>query len=132
MNIVIIEGRLTRDPEFRANNTTNVAKFTVAVDRDRQAKEGEPDADFIQCAAFGKLAEFVDKWFVKGKGIAVQGRISTGSYTNKDGNTVRTTEVICDRIHFPVSSPKTEAKQGDDTQMPLPGFERITDDDIPF
>ena len=89
MNKVILIGRIVRDPEVRyggANNTA-VARYTLAVDR-KYKKDGEPTADFINCVVFGKLAEFAEKYLKKGTKIAVTGRIQTGSYKNKDGNTV--------------------------------------------
>lgn len=133
INNVVIEGRLTKDPEIRAmENGTSVAKFSLAVDRDIPSKDGEKKADFINCVAFGKTAEFIDKWFNKGKGIAVVGRIQTGSYTNKDGAKVYTTEVVADRVIFPVGG-KQEKREEADEQIRIPeGFEHIDEDDIPF
>lgn len=102
MNKVILMGRLTRDPEIRVSVATNVttAKFTLAVDR-KYKKEGEQQtADFISCTAFGKTAEFIERYFHQGTKIMVVGRIQTGSYTNKDGNKVYTTDVVVEECEF--------------------------------
>lgn len=102
MNKVILMGRLTRDPEVRysqGENSTAVARYTLAVDR-RFKRDGEPDADFISCVAFGKIAELAEKYFHKGIKIVVTGRIQTGSYTNKDGVKVYTTDVIVEEQEF--------------------------------
>ena len=102
MNKVILMGRLTRDPDVRysaGENATAVARYTLAVDR-RFRRDGENNADFIGCVAFGKSAEFAEKYFRKGTKIAVTGRIQTGSYTNKDGVKVYTTDVVVEEQEF--------------------------------
>lgn len=102
MNKVILMGRLTRDPEIRVSVATNVttAKFTLAVDR-KYKKEGEQQtADFVSCTAFGKTAEFIERYLHQGTKIMVVGRIQTGSYTNKDGNKVYTTDVVVEECEF--------------------------------
>lgn len=102
MNRVIIIGRLTQDVDLRyttGDNPLAVGKFTVAVDR-KFKKEGQLTADFISCAAFGKLAENIEKFFKKGNKICIEGYIQTGSYTNKDGNRVYTTTVIAETMEF--------------------------------
>ena len=96
MNVVILMGRLTADPELRQTDTTTVASYTLAVDRIGKDK----GADFIRCKAFGKSADFTEKYLKKGLKIAVEGRISTGSYTNKEGQKVYTTDVIVNAHHF--------------------------------
>ena len=96
MNKVILMGRLTRDPEMRNSNgesNTAIARYTLAVDR-RYKREGEAGADFISCVAFGRSAEFAEKYFHQGLKVVVIGRIQTGSYTNRDGNKVYTTDVV--------------------------------------
>ena len=96
MNKVILMGRLTRDPEVRysaGDNSTAVARYTLAVNR-RFKRDNEPTADFVPCVAFGKAAEFAEKWFRQGMQVAISGRIQTGSYTNRDGVKVYTTEVV--------------------------------------
>ena len=102
MNKVLLIGRLTRDPEVRysgENNDKTVAKYTLAVER-RFKREGDDNADFVGITAFGKGAEFSEKYLHKGIKIAIIGRIQTGSYTNKDGNKVYTTDVIVDEHEF--------------------------------
>ena len=103
MNKVILVGRLTRDPEIRytsGQNQTAVGRYTLAVDR-RYKKDGdEQTADFINCVTFGKGAEFAEKYFRQGMRVLVSGRIQTGSYVNKDGQKVYTTEVILDDQEF--------------------------------
>ena len=102
MNKVVLVGRLTRDPEVRysqGNNATAVARYTVAVDR-RFKRDGEPTADFIPCVVFGRSAEFAEKYFRQGMRVLVSGRLQTGSYVNKDGQRVYTTEVILDDQEF--------------------------------
>lgn len=105
MNRVILMGRLTRDPEIRytqGENSMAIARFTVAVDRrGRRNDNGDQQtADFISCTAFGRTAEFVQKYFTQGRRILLQGRIQTGSYTNKEGQRVYTTDVIADDVEF--------------------------------
>lgn len=103
MNKVVLIGRLTRDPETRISNggnATATARFSLAVNRKFKNAEGNYDADFINCVAFGKTAEFIEKYFTKGSAMAIVGRIQTGSYTNKDGVKVYTTDVVVDEVEF--------------------------------
>lgn len=95
MNNVSLLGRLVRDPEVRygQNESVSVAKFSLAVER-KWKRDGDPTVDFINCTVFGKSAEFTEKYFRKGMRVAITGRIQTGSYKNKDGQTVFTTEII--------------------------------------
>ena len=102
MNKVILMGRLTRDPEVRysaGNNSMAVARYTLAVDR-RFRRDGESNADFIGCVAFGRSAEFAEKYLRQGTKIVVTGRIQTGSYTNRDGQKVYTTDVVVEDQEF--------------------------------
>ena len=102
MNKVILMGILTRDPEIRysqGERSTAVARYSLAVNRTFK-RDGEPDADFINCVAFGRQAEFAEKYFHKGIRIVITGRIQTGSYTNKDGVRVYTTDIIVDDQEF--------------------------------
>ena len=118
MNKVILVGRLTRNPETRytqGENPTAIARYTLAVDR-RFRREGQPDADFIRCVAFGRAGEFADKYFTQGMRVAVSGRIQTGSYTNRDGVKVYTTEVIVEDQEFAQS--KNEASAAPAPQAP--------------
>ena len=102
MNKVILMGRLTRDPDVKytaGDNPMAIARYTLAVDR-RFKRENEATADFISCIAFGKAAEFAEKYFRQGIRIVVSGRIQTGSYTNRDGNKVYTTDVVVEEQEF--------------------------------
>lgn len=102
MNKVILMGRLTRDPEIRysqGDKPMAIARISLAVDR-KFKQDGQPTADFINCIAFGKTAEVIEKYVAKGTKIAVVGHIQTGSYTNKDGQKVYTTDVVIDELEF--------------------------------
>lgn len=147
MNKTILMGRLTRDPEIRTaagESGTVIARFTLAVNR-RFRRDGEASADFINCVAFGKTAEFIEKYINKGRQICVSGRIQTGSYTNRDGQKIYTTEVVVEEVDF------ADSRRSDDAAdtpadaagaMPAPqaaaapadtgmdGF--AVDEDIPF
>ena len=104
MNSVVLIGRLTRDPEVRysqGENALAIARYTLAVDRRfRRNNDGEQTADFIGCVAFGRSAEFAEKYFRQGLKVVVTGRIQTGSYTNKDGQKVYTTDVVVEEQEF--------------------------------
>lgn len=99
MNKVILLGRLTKDPDTRQTGETTVSRFTLAVNR-RYKKEGGQDADFPNVVTFGKTAEFVNKYLHKGSKIALEGRIVTGSYTDKNGVTRYRTEVVAENVEF--------------------------------
>lgn len=120
MNKVILMGRLTREPEVRwtqGEQATAVARFTVAVDR-RFIKKGEQQtADFISCVAFGRLGEFAEKYLHKGIKIVIIGRIQTGSYTNKEGQRVYTTDIVVEECEFAES----KNSGGDGTGSPFAG-----------
>lgn len=114
MNKVILIGRLTRDPEIRYaqnENGTAVARYSLAVDR-RFKRDGEQDADFIGCVVFGKGAEFAEKYLSKGTKIVITGRIQTGSYTNKDGQRVYTTDVVVEEQEFAESKAASQGNGG--------------------
>ena len=122
MNKVQLVGRLTRDPEIRysqGENATATARFSVAVNRRFKNAEGNYDADFINCVAFGKSAEFVEKYFKKGMAIGLTGRIQTGSYTNKDGQKVYTTDVVVEETEF-VESKGTSSADNSNNSRPAP------------
>lgn len=135
MNNVMLIGRLTRDPEVRyaAQSQMAIARFTIAIDR--PTKQGaEKQADFPQITVFGKQAENVERFLGKGRLVAVQGRIQTGSYQDKDGKTVYTTGVVADRVEFldfAKDNAQRPAQQAQQTQPAPSGFEEI-DIDIPF
>ncbi len=122
MNRVILMGRLTRDPEVRysQDGTISNARYTLAVDRNvsRNANDDQPTADFIGCVCFGRTAEFVEKYLKKGTKIAVEGRIQTGSYTNKEGQRVYTTDVIVDRHEFCESRGASQEVSGTTYEAP--------------
>ena len=102
MNKVVLMGRLTRDPEVRysaGENALAIARYTLAVDR-RFRRDGEATADFINCVSFGRTAEFAEKYFKQGTKIAITGRIQTGSYTNRDGQKIYTTDVVIEEQEF--------------------------------
>ena len=109
MNKVILVGRLTRDPETRQAGETTVTRFSIAVDR-RFKQDGGQAADFPSCVAFGKTAEFISKYFHKGMKIALEGRIQTGDYTDKDGVKHYTTDVIAEAVEF-AERKKEETKE---------------------
>lgn len=110
MNKVILVGRLTADPETRWSTDGNaVTTYTVAVDR-RYKRDGEQSADFIRCVSFGKAAEFAEKYFTKGMRIAVSGHIQTGSYTNREGRVVYTTDVVVEEHEFAQSKGENVAQ----------------------
>lgn len=112
MNKVILMGRLTRDPDVRysaGENGTSVARYTLAVDRRFSRRDGEATADFISCVAFGRSAEFAEKYFHQGLKVVVTGRIQTGSYTNRDGNKVYTTDVVVEDQEFAESKAASQA-----------------------
>ena len=137
MNKVILIGRLTRDPEVRysqGSEPSAVARYSLAVDR-KFKREGEQEADFINCVAFGKNGEFAEKYLHKGVKIAITGRIQTGSYTNKDGVKVYTTDVVVEEHEF------AERKQDNESPAPAPSSNDGSDfmsipeglvDELPF
>ena len=141
MNSVQLVGRLTRDPDVRyTDGGTTVARFTLAVDR-RFKKDGGDEADFISCVAFGKTAEFLEKWFRKGQHLGLTGRIQTGSYVNQEGTKIYTTDVVTENVEF-VESKGASAEDGGSQQRPATvsdlgdGFmnipDGVEDDGLPF
>ena len=148
MNKVILMGRLTRDPDIRysnGENATAVARFTLAVDRRFARRDSEQTADFIGCVAFGRNAEFIEKYFRQGMRVSICGRIQTGSYTNRDGQKVYTTDVVVEEQEFAESKAVSEANRnaGGYQSAPAPspmdaagdGFMNIPDgidEELPF
>ena len=121
MNKVIEMGRLTRDPEVSSSASgTTFARFSIAVDR-RFKREGEADADFFNCSAFGKTAEFIEKYISKGTKVVVCGRLENNNYTNKDGQKVYDVRIMVEEIDFAESKnngqAKTESKGNDVTDF---------------
>ena len=114
MNKVILMGRLTRDPDVRysqGEQASAVARFTLAVDR-RFKRDGEQTADFISCVAFGKTGEFLERYCHQGTKLVIEGRIQTGSYTNKEGNKVYTTDVVAENVEFAESKAAATSNEG--------------------
>lgn len=137
MNKIILIGRLTRDVEMRYgtnNNNTAIARYTLAVNRPYKQNGGQ-EADFLPCIAFGRTAEFAEKYLAKGMRVAIEGRIQTGSYTNRDGQKVYTTDVVVERQEFlekraDNSQPDSGAAESyDDRYMDIPDG---IDDELPF
>lgn len=133
MNRVILSGRLTKDVVL---SDKGVAKFTIASQRSFKNSEGKYDADFVLCTAFGKCAEFISKYFSKGSQICVEGRINTGSYTNKDGNKVFTTDVAVEKAEFVGSKADSQSESTPKADTPkTDGFMNIPEgvnDDLPM
>ena len=122
MNKVILMGRLTRDAEVRysqGENSTAIARFSLAVDRRFRRDGDEQTADFIRCVAFGKSGEFAEKYFHQGTKIVAEGRIQTGSYQDKDGKTVYTTEVVVENQEFAESKATADSNNNYQPQQPV-------------
>ena len=137
MNKVILTGRFTRDPEIKyTNDGTSIARFSIAVNR-RFVKEGsDQKADFLNCIAFGRSAEFIEKYFSKGMKADLSGRMQTGSYTNRDGQKVYTTDVVVDEQEFVESKKNTQPAP---EPAPAGGYEgfmnipdNVEDEGLPF
>ena len=129
MNKVILMGRLTRDPDIRGaqnDDSSAVARFTLAVDR-RFKKEGsDQTADFISCVAFGRTADFMDKYTRQGTKLVIEGRIQTGSYTDRNGNKVYTTDVVAENVEFAESKAAGQSSGGgnyDRNTAPAPAYQ---------
>lgn len=136
MNKVVLMGRLVRDPEVRYSEAGNaVARYTLAVDR-AYKRDNDQTADFIRCVCFAKTAEFAEKYFYKGIKIAITGRIQTGSYTNRDGQTVYTTDVVVENQEFCESRNASSAVPSTQPSPdPADRFMNIPDgidDELPF
>lgn len=130
MNKVILIGRLTKDPDVRQIQNNTVARYTLAVDRKIRKDNADPNAvtaDFISCVAWDRKAEFADMYLKKGTKIAISGRIQTGKYTNKDGQTVYTTDVVIDEQEFCESKAKAEEPADQNGMVSIPD-----DLDVPF
>ncbi len=141
MNKVILMGRLTRDPDVRysqnADGTMAVARYTLAVERKYQKNDNNngQNADFISCVAFGKLGEIAEKYFHQGTKLVIQGHIQTGSYTNKEGQKVYTTDVIIEDQEFAESKSAASSNSRPEPNSQSDGFMNIPDgenDELPF
>ena len=140
MNKVILMGRLTRDPDIRytqpnsAQEQTCIARYSLAVNR-RFNRDGEQKADFISCVAFRRQAEFAEKYLHKGTKIVLAGRIQTGSYTNRDGQKVYTTDVVVEEQEFAESKTAGQIAQQNPAPVSEDGFMEIPDgleEELPF
>lgn len=135
MNKIILVGRIVRDTETRVSqgdNTTYITRYTLAVDR-KFKKDGEPSADFINCVAFGKSAEFAEKYFFKGMKVGVTGHLQTSSYTSKEGQKVYTTDVVIEEQEFCES--KQTSEQPAQSSTVGDGFVKIPNgqlEELPF
>lgn len=143
MNKVILMGRLCDDPTVRytqADEPMCIARYRLAVDRRGRHDDGQQTADFINCVAFGKAGEFIEKYCVKGTKLCISGRIQTGSYTNKDGQKVYTTDVVAEQQEFAESKKASEATPAAESKAPeqkpdANGFMQIPDgfeEELPF
>lgn len=135
MNLVLISGRLTKDPEVRYTTGTQmaVAVFTLAIDRGKDKNGDDRGADFIPIKVFGKQAENCERYLAKGCRVAVQGKIQTGSYEDKNGQKVFTTDVIAQRVEFIDFKGKTPQNANQSAWNDnLPGYSSLSEDDIPF
>lgn len=134
MNSVVLIGRLTKDPEVRyiSKSQMAVAAFTVAINRGKDKHGNDRGADYIPVTAFGRQAENCERYLAKGRLVGVQGRIQTGSYTNKDGATVYTTDVVADRVELLEWGDKEQGGSNPPAESVPEGFQAVSADDIPF
>ena len=133
MNNIVLIGRLTKDPELTKTETTSVGRFTLAVDR--EGKNNADKADFIRITCFGAQAETAHKYLSKGRQVAVLGRLQTGSYKDKEGNTVYTTDVVANRVEFlgsPSGSGKSDAGKPAEVESSVEDSFEETANDVPF
>ena len=134
MNKVLLIGRLTRDPEVRYTQGTEpmaIARYSLAVNR-RFKRDGQPEADFLNCVAFGRNGEFAEKFLKKGMQMAVIGTIQTGSFTDKDGNKKYTTDIVVEEHEFTESRAAFEGRTAPTTEADTVAIDNFDDDDLPF
>ena len=132
-SITVLHGRFVADPQMNQTNGTTTARFTLAVDRDYK-KEGQPEADFIRCVAFNKMADHIGKYFVKGKEALVEGRLQTGSY-EKEGQTHYTTDLVISGIDFCGSKSDSNSSAAEQKPIPTEDFVDMTEglaEELPF
>ena len=135
LNQITLMGRLTRDPEARQAGSTTAVNFSLAVERDYAPQGGDRQTDFIDCVAFGKNGEFVQKYFTKGRMACVTGRLQIRDWTDKDGGKRRSAEVLVDHTYFADSKSGGAAPQSTPQRavsVPEPGEEDVSDSDLPF
>lgn len=129
LNHITIVGRLTKDPELRTTKSgVAVASFTLAVERDFKDSNGEKTTDFLDCVAWKNTAEFVSKYFTKGRMAVVSGRLQIREWTDKEGNKRKSAEIVADNVYFGDSKTETAPQH----QTPTNNFEEIDDDSLPF
>ncbi len=127
LNKIVVMGRMTKDPEIRHTNTgTSVASFTLACDRDFKSKDGQKETDWIDCVAWRGAADFVGKYFGKGRMAVVEGRLQTRTYEDKNGNKRKAVEIVADNVYFG-DSKKTDSDPLD--ELTNSGFAEVADDD---
>jgi single-strand DNA-binding protein len=135
MNKVIMMGRLTRDPEVRySNEGSAVSKFSLAVDR-RYKREGQPDADFFNCVAFGKTAEFTEKYLKKGTKVVLEGELQNNNYTNKEGQKVYGMQIVVNSLEFAESKSSSNSDRESTQQVDSNDFMNVPDvaeEELPF
>jgi single-strand DNA-binding protein len=135
MNKVIMMGRLTRDPEVRYSSEGNaVSKFSLAVDR-RYKREGQPDADFFNCVAFGKTAEFTEKYLKKGTKVVLDGELQNNNYTNKEGQRVYGIQIVVNSLEFAESKSRSNSDSESMQQVDSNDFMNVPDvaeEELPF
>lgn len=136
LNKIILMGRLTRDPELRHTNTgTAVASFALACDRDFKNQNGDKETDFIEVVVWRNTAEFVSRYFTKGRMAIVEGRLQVKSYTDKDGNKRNTTEVVADQVYFGDSKKEEGKATAAEQEAMYAGFAELSAEDsgsLPF
>jgi single-strand DNA-binding protein len=133
LNKIILMGRLVRDPELRrTNGGTPVASFNIAVDRDFKSQGGEKETDFIDIVVWRSTAEFVSKYFTKGRMAVVEGRLQISDWTDKDGGKRRTAEVVADNVYFGDTKKEAQQNNFDALNGRMSDFAEIGEDDIPF
>jgi single-strand DNA-binding protein len=124
LNKIILMGRLTRDPELRSTgNKVAVCSFSIACDRDYKSESGERETDFIDIVAWRSIAEFVSKYFTKGRMAVVEGRLQIRDWTDKEGNKRRSAEVVADNVYFGDSKPEAKANDGNAPHMGYDDFQ---------
>lgn len=133
MNKVILMGRLTKDPEIRVSQSqTHIARFSIAVDRRFKDKDGNQETDFFNCTAFGKLAEFAEKYLKKGIKVIVSGRLQNDSFTNREGQKVTVTGIVLDEIEFCEKKEEKPAEPTPEEKTEWAAIDSMDQEELPF
>ncbi len=135
LNKIIIMGRLTRDPEMRTVGDASVCGFSIACDRDYKSKNGDKETDFIDVVAWRATADFVSKYFTKGRMAVIEGRLQIRQWEDKEGNKRRNAEIVADRVYFGDSKPSEQSENGggsNNATFPNDFVPEFEDDDLPF